>query len=47
MKTLKLVINKAKTMPARPESPVPQLLSWLFSMGIMFTFIYVCEVTGM
>ena len=47
MKTIKLVLDKATSIPARPESPVPQVLSWLFSMGIMFTFIYVFEVTGM
>ena len=47
MNTIKSAMNKIKTIPAKPETPYPQVVSWLFSLCIMFMFIYVCEMTGM
>ena len=47
MNTIKSAMNKIKTIPAKPETPYPQVISWLFSLCIMFMFIYVCEMTGM
>lgn len=47
MNTIKTAMNKIKTIPAKPETPYPQVISWFFSLCVMLMFIYVCEMTGM
>jgi hypothetical protein len=42
-----LIMLKIKDILLQRNSILLQVLSWIFSTVIMFTFIYVCEVTGM
>ena len=44
--TIRKTIEIINKIPAKPQSPYPQVLSWLFSLGIMFVFIYICDVIG-
>lgn len=47
MNTIKSAVNKIKTLPAKPETPYPQVISWLFSFCIMLMLIYICDIIGM
>jgi len=47
VKTIKETLKKIVSIPAKPVSPYPQVISWLFMVFMLFSFIYVCEVTGM
>lgn len=47
VRVLKNSVDKLMHMPAEPESPYPHVISWAFSLVIMFTLIYVCEVIGL
>lgn len=47
MKLIKSTVNKIISIPAQPENPYFHVVSWLFSVTILFSFIYICEITGM
>lgn len=47
MNTIKSAVNKIKTLPAKPETPYPQVISWFFSFCIMLMLIYICDIIGM
>lgn len=46
VKEVKVNINKIMEIPANTERTFPHVVSWFFSMVILFSFIYVCEMTG-
>ncbi|MGN0197128.1 MAG: hypothetical protein ACI4B8_03910 [Candidatus Gastranaerophilaceae bacterium] len=47
MKNIKETVDKIVNLPAQPTTPYPQVVTWLFSVVVMFSFIYVCEITGL